>query len=95
MFFPILALAFFVGLFAYNVSARESAEVTLLRGLGAPFTTQADGRVTNQIRVKIANRSGAARAYRIALADTAGAAIGDATLIAPQARIASAIPGRV
>src|SRR5690606_13549749 len=54
--YPAL-LVILVGLLVFVVAGRESAEVKVLRGVGAPFTEQADGTVTNQIRVRIANRS--------------------------------------
>ncbi|NUQ61251.1 MAG: cytochrome c oxidase accessory protein CcoG [Pirellulales bacterium] len=44
---------------------KQSADVTLLRGRGAPFHELAPGEITNQIGVKITNRSGADAAYRI------------------------------
>jgi cytochrome c oxidase accessory protein FixG len=73
------ALALFVGLFVYNLEAREAADVTLLRGIGAPFTEQPDGLVSNQVRVKVANRGHEAQAYRISLVGAPGA-----QLIAPE-----------
>ena len=72
------ALALFLGAFGYALSVREPADVTILRGLGAPFTTLADGRISNQIRVKIANRTGEPREYRLELTG-----LPEATLVAP------------
>lgn len=74
-----LALAIFVGGFAYALATRDAADVTLLRGTGEPFTRQDDGRIANQVRVKIANRTNAAHDYRI---EVGGAARG--TVIVPQ-----------
>jgi hypothetical protein len=37
----------------------------VLGGIGEPFTREAGGRVANQLRVKIANRTNADHAYRI------------------------------
>lgn len=67
-------------LVALVVTARskEGAEVTLLRGIGAPFTMQ-DGLAVNQIRVKVQNRTNAVRRYRIELLDAPGT-----RLIAPE-----------
>ncbi|HKO46301.1 MAG TPA: cytochrome c oxidase accessory protein CcoG [Polyangiaceae bacterium] len=48
------------------------AEVTILRGIGAPYT-ESGAQVVNQIRVKVQNRSGAAQNYHIAIADLASA----------------------
>lgn len=67
------ALAVTLGLFAWNVGARPHAEITLLRSIGAPYQSAPDGRVTNQVRIKIANQSGSERRYRIALEDAPGA----------------------
>jgi len=73
------ALALSFGALIFNLRTRADAEVTLLRGSGAPYTVAEDGRVNNLIRVKIANRAHTARAYRIALAGAGGA-----QLVAPQ-----------
>jgi cytochrome c oxidase accessory protein FixG len=73
----ILLLAF--GAFTFSLAGKASADVTLLRGLGAPFSVLPSGEVSNQIRIKIANRSGDERAYTISLADAQ-----DLTLIAPE-----------
>lgn len=73
------ALALFVGGFVVALGSRAPADVTILRGIGEPFTREPGGQIANQIRVKIANRSDEPRAYRIELAD-----LHDATLIAPE-----------
>jgi len=62
-----LALSIVLGLFTWNVAHRESAEVTVLRVVGAPFTLQADGIVVSPLRIKIANRADEPRRYRITL----------------------------
>jgi cytochrome c oxidase accessory protein FixG len=72
-------LALFLGGFIYALSTRDAADITVLRGLGEPFVAQPDGRIANQVRVKIANRTGHDHAYRI---DVTGAA--EATVVAPQ-----------
>jgi cytochrome c oxidase accessory protein FixG len=74
-----LVLALFLGGFTYALVTRDAADVTVLRGTGEPFTVQDDGRISNQVRVKIANRTDDDRNYRI---DVGGAAEG--TVIAPQ-----------
>jgi cytochrome c oxidase accessory protein FixG len=73
------ALAASLGLFVWVVGTRGDTDVTLLRGIGAPYTMEPGGRVLNQVRIKIANRGSRAQSYRIELDDAAGA-----TLIAPQ-----------
>jgi cytochrome c oxidase accessory protein FixG len=58
----ILILMF--GTLAFSLIGKSTADVTLLRGLGAPFQVLPSGEVSNQIRIKIANRSGEDRSYR-------------------------------
>jgi len=55
------------GTLGYSLAAKRSADVTVLRGLGAPFTRLASGRISNQIRLKIVNRSGEDRSYAFSL----------------------------
>jgi len=55
--------------FGFVLAGKQTAYVTLLRGLGLPFTELTPGEITNQIRVKIKNRSGQDAAYAIELAD--------------------------
>jgi cytochrome c oxidase accessory protein FixG len=51
---------------------KEAADLTVLRGLDGPFTTEADGRIANQVRVKITNRRGDPMAYTITLDSLGG-----------------------
>ena len=74
-----MALAIFVGGFAYALATRDAADVTVLRGTGEPFTRQDDGRIANQVRVKIWNRTNDDHDYRI---EVGGAVAG--TVIVPQ-----------
>jgi cytochrome c oxidase accessory protein FixG len=67
------------GAFGFSLAGKETADVTLLRGLGAPFTILPSGEVSNQIRIKIANRSPDERSYLIELEGGEGL-----TLIAPE-----------
>ena len=60
------SLAVTFGGFLFALVTRSPADVTVLRGLGAPYAIEADGRVANQLRVKIANRTAAAHRYTIA-----------------------------
>jgi cytochrome c oxidase accessory protein FixG len=57
---------------------RGTADVTILRGLGAPYTLDGD-LATNQIRIKIENRSGKPQSYTLSLQGAPGA-----KLIAPE-----------
>jgi cytochrome c oxidase accessory protein FixG len=61
----ILCLMF--GVFAFSLVGSATADVTILRGLGAPFQVLQTGEVSNQIRIKIANRSGEDRSYSFRL----------------------------
>lgn len=56
-----------LGIFAWQLSIKSTADVTLLRALDQPFREDADGAISNQVRVRIANRSGEARNYRLAI----------------------------
>ncbi len=67
------------GTFTVSLAGKSSADVTVLRGLGAPFTILPGGEVSNQIRIKIANRSPEERSYLVELVDA-----GDLVLIAPE-----------
>jgi cytochrome c oxidase accessory protein FixG len=67
------------GTFAFSLADKETADVTLLRGLGAPFTVLPSGEVSNQIRIKVANRSPEERSYLIELDAPEGM-----TMIAPE-----------
>jgi cytochrome c oxidase accessory protein FixG len=57
------------GAFTLSLAGKSSADVTLLRGLGAPFSVLPSGEVSNQIRIKIANRSPEERSYSFELVD--------------------------
>lgn len=59
-------------------ATRGSAELTVLRGIGAPFELS-DGLAQNQIRIKVQNRSRETHRYQIELLDAA-----DARLVAPE-----------
>ena len=74
-----LALVAFLGAFVYALGTRAAADVTVLRGTGEPFTRQDDGRIANQVRVKIWNRTTGDHDYRI---EVGGAT--DGTVIIPQ-----------
>ncbi len=71
MLYP-LAILIVGGALGYLASHRTPAEVTALRGIGAPFTEASDGVVTNQIRLKIHNRTAHTHAYKLALANADG-----------------------
>jgi cytochrome c oxidase accessory protein FixG len=69
--YPMLLLAVW-GMLGWSLAHRQSADVTVLRGLGSPFTLLPSGEVSNQIRIKIVNRAAGDRRYLIELADGDG-----------------------
>lgn len=73
------ALALFLGGFAWALHEREETEVMILRGIGAPFSEEPDGRIANQLRIKLANKSDRAGAYRLEVAG-----VPEGTVIAPE-----------
>lgn len=73
-----LTLAGLLGGLVFFGRSADKPEITLLRGLGAPFRVQGD-RVQNQVRIKVQNRSDRDGAYRLELLSPA-----EAELIAPE-----------
>ena len=67
-----LAFVLAFGTMLLLLVTREAADVTVLRGLGAPFTEEADGRIANQVRIKVTNRSGAEVRYALTLDGVTG-----------------------
>jgi cytochrome c oxidase accessory protein FixG len=61
------ALVVALSLFLYSLETQRDTDVTLLRGIGAPYTLDGDDQVVNQIRVRVTNRGAAPRSYRIEL----------------------------
>ena len=70
-----LALLIFFGGFLYALVTRDAADITVLRGTGEPFTRQADDRIANQLRVKIANRTNDDHDYRIEVLGIEGGSV--------------------
>ncbi len=66
LLYPAISLALLTA-FGFILANQQSADVTLLRGLGRPFDELTPSEITNQIRVKIKNRSGAEAAYTLEL----------------------------
>jgi len=65
--YPVV-LSVALGAFIFQLGNKAAADVTLLRATDAPFRVEADGRISNQVRIRIANRSNGARAYTLAIA---------------------------
>ncbi|HSA56717.1 MAG TPA: FixG Ig-like domain-containing protein [Gemmatimonadaceae bacterium] len=68
MIYPA-ALALFLGTFVFQLTTKADADVVLLRGVGAPFVIEPDGRVMNQVRVKITNRTASDQRYTLQVTD--------------------------
>jgi len=75
--YPLIMVLVWGGL-VYALSHRGSADVTVLRGIGAPYGVLPDGQISNQLRVKIVNRSPATRRYTISIEHA-----DDLTLVSP------------
>ncbi len=58
-----LALLTTLSLLTITLSTRKAAEVILLRSSSEPYLVEDDGRIANQLRVKIVNRSNATQRY--------------------------------
>ena len=76
--YPLLLVVVF-GMLGLTLAGKEPADVTVLRGMGGPFATLPSGEISNQIRVKIVNRTEVDRHYALALVGD-----GDLQLVAPQ-----------
>jgi cytochrome c oxidase accessory protein FixG len=61
--YPILLGVLLAALFAFG-SERHLAELTVLRGIGAPFTLDGD-QVTSELRIKVQNRSEHSERYQL------------------------------
>ncbi len=75
--YPILLLALLTGLVLIG-RAHQRSEITVLRGIGAPFAEQGP-LVRNQLRIKIRNRNREDTAFRLSLEGST-----DSQLIAPE-----------
>ncbi len=76
-------LALLLGAFVFVLTTRAKADVTILRSQSDPFSVEADGRVSNQVRIKIANRSLRDHVYALGVLNADGAQV-----IAPESPLA-------
>ncbi len=76
--YSLALLATLSGL-AFSLSTRKDAEVIILRSSSEPYEVGEDGRVANQLRVKIVNRSNQQQTYSVAVSGLDGG-----TIIAPE-----------
>ena len=83
--YPIVLTVLLGGL-ALALFLKEPADLTVLRGLDGPFATESDGRISNQIRIKLTNRRGEAMPYTITVEglETAGLRPDEITVVAPE-----------
>jgi polyferredoxin len=75
-----LALTVSVSGLVFALETQSSADVTVLRGLGAPYTIEPDGRIANQLRVRITNRAHDDHTYHVSILGLPPSAV----VIAPQ-----------
>ncbi len=80
--YPLL-LVLVWGALVVGLASREPADVTVLRGLGSPFTVLPSGVVSNQIRIKIVNRDSVDHRYRIEVEEAGSSRAEPLALIAP------------
>ncbi len=80
-------LAILITAFIFVFAGKNSADVVLLRGKGRPFMMMEGGMVSNQMRVKITNRSGVVASYT--LADN----LADCELVVPEGNPVTIDPG--
>jgi cytochrome c oxidase accessory protein FixG len=76
--YPLIFAAALTAL-VVTLSRRTGADVTVLRGIGAPFSVLPSGEISNQLRVKIVNRSGGDRSYLLEIVEAP-----DLTIVAPE-----------
>lgn len=83
--YPVVLLILVGGLIAALVM-KAPADITILRGLDGPFTEEAGGRISNQIRVKITNRGSHDEQYTLTVDELVGEGLSpaDVTIIAPE-----------
>jgi cytochrome c oxidase accessory protein FixG len=74
-----LALLLVFGALGFSLAGKSSADVTLLRGLGIPYSELASGEISNQIRIKVVNRGAEDRQYHFELLD-----LQEGSMIAPE-----------
>lgn len=68
--YPLILIGLLVAI-TVLLSVKKSADVTLLRNLGSPFTLMDDGQVSNSMRIKITNRREVETLYRFQAVDEA------------------------
>ncbi len=87
LIYPVFLVVLVSALMLVGREKTQSAEVTVLRGIGAPFVEQG-AQIRNQLRIKIRNRSEEVRTFRLGLESAGGS-----QLIAPENPV-SVEPGK-
>lgn len=64
-----LVLAGLISALTFGLNHKDSADVTILRNVGAPFSLTATGEIQNQVRIKITNRTAVPVNYNLSVAD--------------------------
>jgi cytochrome c oxidase accessory protein FixG len=70
-----VALLAAVSILGITLSTRADAEVIVLRSSSEPYQVEADGRIANQLRIKIVNRSHLPHSYAVHVRDIEGASV--------------------
>ncbi|MCC6243617.1 MAG: cytochrome c oxidase accessory protein CcoG [Gemmatimonadaceae bacterium] len=81
-----LVLTILVGGLITTLVTKAPADVTVLRAIDAPFTEEADGRIANQIRLKVANRRDSEQRYTFVFEGIDGPDVDNSlvTIVAPE-----------
>jgi len=69
--YPLILCALITA-FVITLAGKQPADITILRGFGRPFMTLEDGRIANQVRIKIVNRTDDPETYTIAASGIEG-----------------------
>jgi cytochrome c oxidase accessory protein FixG len=72
--YPI-AFCIVFGAFLWQLTHKAAADITLLGPASAPFVLEPDGSVVNQLRVRVANRSGIAHVYAVEVTGAEGMSV--------------------
>jgi cytochrome c oxidase accessory protein FixG len=83
--YPVVLSVLLGGLFT-AMFTKAPADITVMRGLEAPFIEQADGHISNQIRIKITNRRGSDQQYSMTVDGLVGGDLtaADVAIVAPE-----------
>lgn len=74
--YPMILLLLFVG-FLYVLNTKSSTDVWIGREAGLPFYTLPSGKITNQLRTRITNRSTESTTFTISVIEPQGIILGD------------------